>query len=139
MLVRSGTMTAYATASGYSQSSTVSKSCSYTLPELPEFSLTGVGTSKISKYYKQYYFRINASGMPTGTKYEYDLINSSGVAFYNASTTSTGLKRIELYSFDYQGVDIGSPGDLITFQVTASCTGYQSRTVTASAKMADNT
>ncbi len=125
-ITASGTMTAYATASGYSQSSTVSKSCSYTLPELPEFEVYNVSFSTYGFYTINGTVNIRGNSIPSGTLFTFTFSKGTEV-LWTDSITGTGRLNTDYHNAG-NGYPIKSSSPYIEVSVTASYTGYISRT-----------
>ena len=123
-ITQSGTMTAYATRSGYTQSNTASRSCTYTKPSMPTPSVSvTTKSSGDGAYYTALIKVTNASSFPRGTTF-------SGVCKIKATFTT--------YEHTLSSNTTGSwsigPRTEYAYQatVTASCSGYSSTTGTGS-------
>ena len=124
----SGTMTAYATASGYSQSSTASKSCTYTMPQIPDFNVSSANVHTNGGYVMSGYVYIKGSNIPEGTIFRHEFIYNGDI-FYTVSQTGTGESPYLSYANYQEGYKIPLDGGLdIIDRITASCDGYASRT-----------
>lgn len=120
---QSGTMTAYATRSGYTTSNTASRYCSYTAKELPtpniNFEITGMTSLTISV--------TNYSSFPIGTIFECELYLD--LAFGDKEVTLSSMQyngdnEIEwVYKLNIAG---NPPTASSTATVSASCLGYES-------------
>lgn len=106
-ITASGTMTAYATADGYSQSATASKSCTYTQPTFPDFDISYAGNL----------LWVTCSNAPDGTTFSY-------VSKVGSITISSG--SIPYFGGDRWQVSTGT-GLGVTFTVTGSAPGYEAR------------
>ena len=119
------TVYAYATASGYNQSATTSRYCSYTAPQtFPNF------TVNCSKLFNVVNVRVPNEGFPSGCSFTY-----YGTTVHNGETlTISG--SLSLYETGTEYNDAKKFGDETyslsdcTIRVTGSAPGYTSRTVT---------
>ncbi len=101
-ITESGTMTAYATASGYSQSSNATKSCTYTMPKCTTPTIKAVHngemnwtiTTKCATPNSTVHVTVNY-GKILDTDYKYTLSNGGGVKVF---AYSNDINYIEAYA-----------------------------------------
>ena len=135
-ITQSGTMTAYATKSGYTASSTASRSCTYTdpTPQLPSVSISNISTdtSDGSRYVTitaifgkalpvtcSYSVSIKGTYRSTGRSYS---LSPSGTVYLNATNKTTKHSL---------GLSSGEYIDNVTITYTISASGYRSSSATA--------
>ena len=117
-------MTAYATASGYSQSSTASKTCTYTLLEMPSFTFEGTMNEGRGSYTLLVSTNIKpSSGMPSGVRYWLEFIYQDTVAY--GMDIPSGYKSYSLNTYSLNWSKRPQGGQIWTMKVTATCDGYE--------------
>lgn len=130
-IAQSGTMTAYATKSGYSSSSTASKYCSYTAPtpSLPTPTVTLRTSRSDSSSNNEYILTLtNAGSFPSGTTISGSLSaltygTSRYTQSFNVTVNSSGsIQLVRFYAPFSETTNVATG----TFTVTASKSGYKS-------------
>lgn len=126
VITQSGTMTAYATASGYTQSDTASKSCTYSAPlATPDVSINSIdidtGNLQI--------FIDNKSSYPSGTIFEVELHDADGGTISEDNVSYSELDDggfVSITNSDIKNYPWSNYSEGVTVQVwvRASCSGY---------------
>ncbi len=122
-------MTAYATASGYSQSSTASKSCTFTMPDLPNISSSF--SAETNTVICWAYLDIKADGtMPTGTQIDVEIYN---ITFSKVILTKSNIGWGKENLF----LDNARRNNKLRATITAHCEGYNPSIFTTTATVID--